>query len=145
MPEIQFFCWYSGRVSEILKRWVVVFLTLNICRKLRISVINSSQWNISLVNWGKVIHACEMPNFCGLHKNKNCEFPLRYNSKSSGCFTNTYSKSNSCSYYRISTCIFVTNSVTNLNYRTCKYKVRDRERIVAIGRKCLFQIERTSR
>ena len=29
---------------------MVVFLTLNICRKLRISVISSSQWNMSLVS-----------------------------------------------------------------------------------------------
>ena len=60
---------------------MVVFLTVNICRKLRISVISSSQWNISLVSifwviWRKVMYTREAPNFGGLHKNMNCVFPL---------------------------------------------------------------------
>ena len=59
---------------------MVVFVTLNICRKLRIS---SSQWNMSLVStfwviWRKVMHTREAPDFLGLHKNMNCAFPLRF-------------------------------------------------------------------
>ena len=76
-------------VTELLrswKSWVVVFLTLNISKKLRISVINSSQWNISLVSifwviWGKVIQTREVPDFLGgrrgLHRNMNIAFPLK--------------------------------------------------------------------
>ena len=61
---------------------MVVFLTLDICRKLTISVITSSQWIMSLVSifwvtWRKVMQTCEAPDFWGLHKNKNCSFPLK--------------------------------------------------------------------
>ena len=56
---------------------------LNICRKRRISVISSSQWNMSLVStfwviWRKVIHTCEAPDFWRLHKNMSCMFPLMW-------------------------------------------------------------------
>ena len=65
---------------------MVVFLTLNICRKLRISVINSSQWNISLVSifwviWRKIMHTRDALDFGGLHKNMNWAFP------SSACYS----------------------------------------------------------
>ena len=61
---------------------MVVFVTLNIWSKLRISVISSSQWNMFSVKtfwviWRKVMHTCEAPNYWGLHKNMNCAFPLR--------------------------------------------------------------------
>ena len=60
---------------------MVVFLTLNSCRKLRISVIRPSQRNISLISifwviWRKVLHTREALNFGVLHKNMNCAFPL---------------------------------------------------------------------
>ena len=54
---------------------------LNICKKLRISVISSSQWNMSLgsifwITWKKVMHTREAPDFGGLYQNMNCAFPL---------------------------------------------------------------------
>ena len=49
----------------------------DICRKPRISLVTSSQLNMSLVNWRKVMQTCEALDFWGLHKNKNCAFPLR--------------------------------------------------------------------
>ena len=69
------FCWYS----EILKSWMVVFLTLNICRRFRIWVISSSQWIMSSVSifwviWGKVTQTREATDSWGLHKNRNCAF-----------------------------------------------------------------------
>ena len=56
-------------------------LTLNICTKLKISVISSSQWNTSLVTifwviWRKVMHTCEAPDFWKLDKTMNSTFPL---------------------------------------------------------------------
>ena len=54
---------------KIWKNWKVVFLTLNICRKLRISVIPSSQWNMSSVNIFlsyKVIQTCQRLIFFGV-------------------------------------------------------------------------------
>ena len=64
---------------------MVVFLTRNICRKLRISVISPSQWNMSLVSiiwviWRKEMSTCEGPDFWGLHKNMNCAFLLKVQS-----------------------------------------------------------------
>ena len=55
---------------------MVVFLTLNICRQLRISVICSSQYIMSLVAifwviWRKMMQTREVPDFWGLHKNMN--------------------------------------------------------------------------
>ena len=55
---------------------MVVFLTLNICRQLRISVICSSQYIMSLVGifwviWRKMMQTREVPDFWGLHKNMN--------------------------------------------------------------------------
>ena len=76
------FCWLSCRLSEILNELSgVFFLTLSICRKLRISLISPSQWITSLVViflviWGKMIQASEAPDFLELHKNTNCVFPL---------------------------------------------------------------------
>ena len=79
--------------QKYLKSGVVVFLTLNICRKFRISVISSSQWNMSLVStfwviWRKVMSTREAPDFWGLHKNRNCGCPLaiRDNVKSTKFF-----------------------------------------------------------
>ena len=55
--DIVFFSWFSCRFSEILKK-VIAFLELNIRRKLRTTVIDSSQWNMFVVSifwaiWGK--------------------------------------------------------------------------------------------
>ena len=50
-----FLCWDPSRFSEILKKNCVVFLTLNICRKLRSSVLSSSQWIMSVVSIFRVI------------------------------------------------------------------------------------------
>ena len=69
------------------KTWVNAFLRLNTCRKLWISVITSSQWNMYLVSifwviWGKLIETREALNFRGeggqggLKKNTNYGFPL---------------------------------------------------------------------
>ena len=42
--------WFSCRYSETLKKeWVDIFFKLNIFRKLRITVINSCQWNVAVV------------------------------------------------------------------------------------------------
>ena len=73
MPEIKFFYWYSGRVSEILQKLSGCFYDT--------SGIISSQWNMSLVSnlwviWRKVIHTRRAPVFWGLHKKMNCAFPL---------------------------------------------------------------------
>ena len=64
------------------KSWAFVFLTLSICRKIRISVITSNQWNMSLacifwVTWIKVMQNYEVPDFWGLHQNMNCAFPRK--------------------------------------------------------------------
>ena len=61
---------------------MVIFLTLNICRKLSISLISSKQWNMPLVStfwviWRKVMHIREAPDFWELHKNMCCAFSLR--------------------------------------------------------------------
>ena len=68
------FCWFSSRCSEIFKSSVLVFPTLDIWRKLRILVISSNQWNISLVSisgivWGKVMQIYKALNFLGLQRN----------------------------------------------------------------------------
>ena len=81
MPGIVFFTNFLANFWKYWKNWVAVFHILNICRKLIISVICSSQWNMSLVTtfwviWRNVMHTCEAPEFWWLHKNINCEVPL---------------------------------------------------------------------
>ena len=85
-------------VTELLrswKSWVVVFLTLNISKKLRISVINSSQWNISLVSifwviWGKVIQTREVPDFLGGEEGVTQKYEYRVSFKN--LFVKQYEK-----------------------------------------------------
>ena len=98
---------------------MVVFLTRNICRKLRISVISPSQWNMSLVSiiwviWRREMSTCEGPDFWGLHKNMNCAFLLKvqsckwYNNKYKwrihACFTFVKSYKMQLKVFFISVC-----------------------------------------
>ena len=78
---------FVGLVLKELKTRVVAFLTLDICRNLRISVISSSQWNMSLVSifwviWRKVMPIREVPDFWGLHK--KYELCVSFNMKNLG-------------------------------------------------------------
>ena len=80
--NLVFFVDILAEFLKYLKSRMVVFLTLNICRKLRILEISSSQWNMSLVSifwviWRKIMHTCKAPDLWGLHKNMNCAFPLK--------------------------------------------------------------------
>ena len=54
-----------------------IFFKLNIFKKLRVTVIISSQLNVSTVEFRHVLKAHETTDFSGLHKNKNCTFPIR--------------------------------------------------------------------
>ena len=83
---------------NIRKKLIGVFLTLNICRKLGISVISSNQLmslvSIFWVIWGKGMQTREAPNFGELHKNKNCTFPVNLHVlfEKSLCFFKTFRK-----------------------------------------------------
>ena len=84
MPEIKFFLFifWQSFYNINLVVLLVAFLTVNICRKLRTSVISSSQWDISLVKrfwviWRKAMHTRKALDFWGLHKNMNCAFPSK--------------------------------------------------------------------
>ena len=62
---------------------MVVFLTLNICRKLRILMISSSQWNRCLVSTFELFEEkeCTLVKsliFAGYTKNMNCAFLLMF-------------------------------------------------------------------
>ena len=69
---------------------MVVFLKLNIYRKVRITVISFSHWSVYVVSnfwviWGNVTEADEVLDFWGLHKITNCVFPLKSSKYSSTC------------------------------------------------------------
>ena len=73
--------WQWSRLEIRLRLSPGNHTTKTIHHQLRISVIRSSQWNMSLVRifwviWRKVMHTREVPDFWGLHKNLNCAFPL---------------------------------------------------------------------
>ena len=58
---------------------MVVFLKINIFRKLIITVISSNQWNVLVVSifwviWGNKLETHKSFDFWGLYKNKNCAF-----------------------------------------------------------------------
>ena len=65
--------WQWSRLEIRLRLSPVNHTTKTIHHKLRISVILSSQWNMSLVRifwviWRKLMHTREVPDFWGLHK-----------------------------------------------------------------------------
>ena len=67
---------------------MVVFFTLNIGRKLRVSAISFSQWNmyftsIFWVVWRKIMQASEVLDFWRLYKNMNWAFPMSRSFRSS--------------------------------------------------------------
>ena len=67
---------------------MVVFFTLKIGRKLRVSAISFSQWNmyftsIFWVVWRKVMQASEVLDFWRLYKNMNWAFPMSRSFRSS--------------------------------------------------------------
>ena len=75
--------WQWSRLEIRLRLSPVNHTTKTIHHQLRISVILSSQWNMSLVRifwviWRKLMHTREVPDFWGLHKNLNCVFPLLF-------------------------------------------------------------------
>ena len=123
------FCQSFWNIKKILK----------ICKKLRILVISSSQWNMSLGNifwviWRKVMHTREAHDFWGLYKNMNCAFPLTmitpcisFSRKSSFMIEKKFSRSKYTVFKNFLSCLFKENlarTTTKTSQKPLKIKLR---------------------